>query len=279
MQKDENPSVSAPHLCNKTLFIQRIPFEATQEQLQAHFTEYGLVRSCFLVMNRENGRSKGVGYVQFVLEEDARKALSEKQKFQGKTLKLVLAIKKQEKTEAKVEVNKQVRKVAIKKKTEGISFLIESVGVSKASLLEKRLRRATHKPDTIDEIRPGMYRVTYKDADVKKKVLKLHKKNINDTCLSIYEEKTLKEHRLIVRNLAFDATLDDLREVLNTYGSILEINLPVKEDNTPKGFAFVQFLEKESASRAMLDLNGKKIGRRPVALDWCLSRDVDEKSK
>ncbi|KAF9290447.1 RNA recognition motif-containing protein [Linnemannia elongata] len=88
-----------------TLFVRGLPYEATSAQLEAFFSEVGPVRSCFVVLDRsaeqiaaespssEDNKSgiaaaaataakttpknKGFGFVQFVLPEDADKAINE----------------------------------------------------------------------------------------------------------------------------------------------------------------------------------------------------------
>jgi len=91
---DENTSKS-------TLFVRGLPYDATNEQLEAFFSEVGPVRSCFVVLDRsaeqntsdspdgagnKSGvdstnkaplKNKGYGFVQFVLPDDADKAINE----------------------------------------------------------------------------------------------------------------------------------------------------------------------------------------------------------
>ena len=84
-------------------------------------------------------------------------------------------------------------------------------------------------------------------------------------------------------------TEQDLRAAFIPYGPIHNITLPTVPSTSsshPKkrGFAFVWFLERKDAHKAMEGLNGKAIGSadakdkgkkegRPVAVDWALSKD------
>ncbi|KAG0262091.1 RNA recognition motif-containing protein [Actinomortierella ambigua] len=96
-------SAPAPVVDNKysksTLFVRGLPFEATSAQLEAFFGEIGPVRSCFVVLDKsaeqaaaesEDGEKKGIaaaapkavknkgfGFVQFVLPDDADRAIEE----------------------------------------------------------------------------------------------------------------------------------------------------------------------------------------------------------
>jgi len=45
--------------------------------------------------------------------------------------------------------------------------------------------------------------------------------------------------KLVVRNLAFQATKNDVRELFKHFGSIKNIRLPKKMDGKHRGFGFV----------------------------------------
>lgn len=77
--------------------------------------------------------------------------------------------------------------------------------------------------------------------------------------------------RLIIRNLPFDITEQDLRAVFLPYGPIYSIHIPMKElepkeegSSEPskpsgKGYAFVWMLSKKDAEKALEGANGKKV--------------------
>lgn len=94
---DKETEKKSSVLSKATLFVSTIPFETTSEDLEAFFSEVGPIRSCFIVNNKESGKSSGCGYVQYALAADAERAVTQlkKIKYQGKrTLKIALAIKK-----------------------------------------------------------------------------------------------------------------------------------------------------------------------------------------
>ncbi|KAJ9095327.1 hypothetical protein QFC21_005693 [Naganishia friedmannii] len=98
--------------------------------------------------------------------------------------------------------------------------------------------------------------------------------------------------RLIVRNLAWNVTEQELRTLFLPYGPILGINLPTVASKLPhtdptkpapppraRGFAFVWFLSKNDAEKAIEGMNGKEIKERSVAVDWALSKEKFEEAK
>ncbi len=93
--------------------------------------------------------------------------------------------------------------------------------------------------------------------------------------------------RLIIRNLAWNVTENDLRGLFLPFGPILGITLPTLPSNKAasddpskpapppraRGFAFVWFLAKADAEKAIEGCNGKELKERPMAVDWALSKE------
>ncbi|XP_073435337.1 RNA-binding protein 28 isoform X2 [Dendrobates tinctorius] len=82
-----------------------------------------------------------------------------------------------------------------------------------------------------------------------------------------------KKARLIVRNLSFKCSEEDLKAHFSTFGSVMEVNIPKKPDGKMRGFAFVQFKNMLEASKALKGTNMKSIKGRTVAVDWAVAKD------
>jgi len=105
-----------------TLFVRGLLHDATNDQLEAFFSEVGPVRSCFVVMENlpEDKKdiqrhNKGYGFVQYAIPEDATRAIEElkNKKFrEERILRMELALKKHTSTSDK--------KLAISKDQTGI---------------------------------------------------------------------------------------------------------------------------------------------------------------
>jgi len=59
------------------IFVARLDYGVTTEELNELFTEFGAVDSAKVVMDRETGRSKGFGFVEMGDAEAAKKAIEE----------------------------------------------------------------------------------------------------------------------------------------------------------------------------------------------------------
>ncbi|MCD6181889.1 MAG: RNA-binding protein [Candidatus Cloacimonetes bacterium] len=58
----------------KKLYIGNISWQASEEDLQELFSQYGQVESVRIITDRETGKSRGFGFVEM---EDAERAMAE----------------------------------------------------------------------------------------------------------------------------------------------------------------------------------------------------------
>ena len=76
----------------KKLYVGNLPYSVTEESLEALFSQCGPVESVVLIKDRETGRPKGFGFVEFVAQADAEKALElNGRDFEGRILKVNMA--------------------------------------------------------------------------------------------------------------------------------------------------------------------------------------------
>jgi RNA recognition motif-containing protein len=57
------------------LFVGSLAWATTDDNLKAHFDAAGNVVSARVVTDRESGRSRGFGFVEFENDDDAKKAI------------------------------------------------------------------------------------------------------------------------------------------------------------------------------------------------------------
>ena len=60
---------------------------------------------------------------------------------------------------------------------------------------------------------------------------------------------------MTVKNLAFEATENDVKELFKTYGALRKVRLPKKVNSQRhRGFGFVEFVSSEEAKNAFKSL-------------------------
>lgn len=83
--------------------------------------------------------------------------------------------------------------------------------------------------------------------------------------------------KLVVRNLAFEATKKDVQKLFGAAAQVKSVRLPKKMDGTTRGFAFVEFTSHQQAKLAKLALESAHLyGRRLVAEFAETAGDEDE---
>ena len=58
------------------LYVGNLPYNVTENDLQELFAQAGTVKSVALINDRDTGRSKGFGFVEYETNEDAQKAIT-----------------------------------------------------------------------------------------------------------------------------------------------------------------------------------------------------------
>ncbi len=59
----------------KKLYVGNLPYQVTSDELKSMFSEFGEIVDAVVIADRDSGRSKGFGFVEFSSEEDAKKAV------------------------------------------------------------------------------------------------------------------------------------------------------------------------------------------------------------
>jgi cold-inducible RNA-binding protein len=73
---------------------------------------------------------------------------------------------------------------------------------------------------------------------------------------------------IYVGNLTFDATEDQVRSLFEAYGPVDKVSIVTDRDTgQPRGFAFVEMMDDDSAGKAMEALNGTNLGGRNLTVN------------
>eukprot|EP00892_Ulva_mutabilis_P010171 jgi/Ulvmu1/7526/UM037_0070.1 len=76
------------------------------------------------------------------------------------------------------------------------------------------------------------------------------------------------ETKIMVRNLAFEATAKDVRQLMEAFGHVKTCRLPKKFDGSTRGFAFVEFATKGEAQMAVRSAHGAHLYGRRLLLEY-----------
>ncbi|KAE8226192.1 hypothetical protein CF319_g1185 [Tilletia indica] len=74
--------------------------------------------------------------------------------------------------------------------------------------------------------------------------------------------------KIIIKNLPFETTKKDVRELFAAQGQVRSVRLPKRIDNRPRGFAFVDFVSHREAEAAKEALKHTRLLGRHLVIGW-----------
>ena len=81
-------------------------------------------------------------------------------------------------------------------------------------------------------------------------------------------------NKLVVGNLSFNTTENDLNDAFAAFGTVTETNLMMdRATNRPRGFGFVTMGSAEEAQKAIEALNGKELDGRALTVNVAKPRE------
>ena len=81
--------------------------------------------------------------------------------------------------------------------------------------------------------------------------------------------------KLVVRNVAFQATQAELHALFSTFGSVKRVRIPKKMGGVHRGFAFVDFSTAQEARTAMASLTNTHLYGRHLVIEWAEEDETD----
>lgn len=93
--------------------------------------------------------------------------------------------------------------------------------------------------------------------------------NKSDNINSILNDpENSKNCTLLLKNIAFEATKEEIRDLVKQYGDLKSVRLPIRSDNRHKGYCFVDFMSNEQAKIAFSKLANTHFYGRKFIIDW-----------
>lgn len=280
MYSHRDPSIRKSGHAN--VFIKNLDTSIDNKALLDTFAAFGTVLSCKLAVD-SNGQSKGYGFVQFENEESAQNAIkrlngmliNDKQVYVG------LFVRRQERTQANGSpkfTNVYVKNLSETTTDEDLNKLFGTYGTitsvvvmrdangnsrcfgfvnfqspDAAAVAVEKLNGTTANDDKVLFVGRAQ-RKAERESELKAK--------FEQERISRYEK--LQGANLYLKNLDDDVNDEKLKELFSEFGTITSYKVMLDPQGHSKGSGFVAFSTPEEAARALNEMNGKMIGRRPL---------------
>ncbi|OMP01738.1 hypothetical protein CCACVL1_03012 [Corchorus capsularis] len=279
MYSHRDPSIRKTGYAN--VFIKNLDLSIDNKALHDTFAAFGNVLSCKVVTDN-SGQSKGFGYVQFESEEAAQHAIdrlngmliNDKQVYVGKH------IRRQERLPNMTPkfTNVYVKNLSEKTTDEDLKEVFEAYGTITSAVVMTDQNgksrgfgfvnfQSTDAAAVAVENLNGIVnddKVWYVGRAQRKAEREAElKAKFEQERISRYEK--LQAANLYLKNLddSIDTT-DKLRELFSEFGTITSCKIMLDPHGVSKGSGFVAFSAPEEATKALAEMNGKMIGKKPL---------------
>ncbi|XP_058806860.1 RNA-binding protein 28-like isoform X2 [Phymastichus coffea] len=236
------------------IIIRNLSFKTTEAELRNLYRSFGEIEEVKL-LKRPDGKLVGCGFIQFRNLEDASKAIfkTNKSEFLGRTISTEWAIPKSQfsenlKREKPVPDEVNVEAEQINGPEEGDTF-VENCGLEKVNQRIKKKKTEAFSNKNKNALSKAEQRKLYK------------------------LKKRQKRSRIVIRNLPFTITEEQLKEHFSKYGNIEEIKMLKKPNRKATGCCFLQFDRVQSAAQAIHHENLKTPFGRAMVVDWAIAKD------
>lgn len=268
------------------LFLRNLCFDATEDDLDAAFSRFGPIAETHIPKD-ESGRSRGFGYVTFMIPEHAVVAISkmDMQIFQGRLLHVMPALEKEEpnggvegdgrdgsgvKAQSSFKAKKEAERKEQANDTRSwnalfvrgdaaVGAVAEQLGMGKGDLLLG---------DGEQDKTSAAVRMALSETRViaeTKKFLAEEGVDVDLLEQGVRDPSSVKRSKdtFLVKNLPAETDKAQVRQLFAKYGDVVKFVLPPS-----KTMALVQFFEPKNAKRAFKGMAYKRYKRVPIYLEW-----------
>ncbi|KAF9522621.1 hypothetical protein CPB83DRAFT_864175 [Crepidotus variabilis] len=81
--------------------------------------------------------------------------------------------------------------------------------------------------------------------------------------------------KMLVKNVPFEATRKDIRDLFGSHGHLKSVRLPKRFDSRSRGFAFLEFVSRHEAENAYAALKHTHLLGRHLVLEWAEEAEQD----
>ncbi|KAL2232082.1 UNVERIFIED_CONTAM: Polyadenylate-binding protein 3 [Sesamum indicum] len=279
MFSHRDPSLRKSGYAN--LFIKNLDPSIDHKALYETFSAFGNVLSCKVAVDT-NENSKGYGFVQFDKEEAAQTAIkrlngmliNDKQVYVG------TFVRRQERNQAKGSprfTNVYVKNLSESTTEENLKKMFEKFGPITSAVIMKDPNGRSRcfgfiNFETFDAAAAAVENLNGSSLDDKVLYVgKAEKKAEREAELKAKFERErssrfekLKGANLYLKNLEDSISDEKLKELFSEFGTITSCKLMRDPNGVSKGAGFVAFSTPEEATKALNEMNGKMIGRKPL---------------
>lgn len=284
---------------NTTLIVKNLHYHSNETELREMFQSFGEIERFVMPSTH------AMAIIQFQNAEDSQRAFRNLAYKKYKSVPLYLEWAPKDLLTQPIQNSQQKEKedeseeIGVTLYVKNLSFSTKDSDLAKhfdiaaseigGQLRSARVARKTHSNGTIVSAGFGFVELNSESVaqhvlqKLQDSVLDGHKLQIRRStrCLTKNAKPPSNEEndettKLIVKNLAFESTREDVLQLFHPYGQISHCRLPKRFDGRHRGFAFLEFVTKEQAKNAKERISGTHLYGRRLKIEFADSEQSIE---
>ena len=280
-QNDDDDKSPLTEFSSDRLFVRNLPFNTTEDEVKKVFTPFGKIVDCHLPVDDSN-RNKGFAFVKFAQSKDATEAkLSlDGSSFQGRLIHVLPA--RPERDNNVEETSYEEAESTHKKKME----IERQKGASESStgwssnyirgdaVVDNLANRFQMDKGTMLNLKDGLssgnaaVRLALGETQVLQENREFFEKHgiqmdTLESSSSVKDSIKRSNSMILVKNLPYDTTVDELTKMFLAFGGDANILLPPS-----RTIALIDFKNSNDAKKTFRKLSYKRFKHVPLYLEW-----------
>ncbi|KAF5189449.1 Polyadenylate-binding protein [Thalictrum thalictroides] len=279
MFSHRDPSIRKSGYAN--VYIKNLDSSIDNKALYDTFVAFGTVLSC-KVATDSNGQSKGYGFVQFDQEEAAQNAIKrlDQMNMNDKKVSVCPYIRKQERDRARSPkfTNVYVKNLSENVTEDYLKKVFGAYGTTDSVFVAKDDKSGHSKgfgfvnfvsadaaASAIENLNGSSHfdKVWYVGRAQRKSEREAELRTKFEQERNVRYEK-LQGANLYLKNLDDNVNDEKLKELFSEFGTITSCKVMLDPQGQSRGSGFVAFSSPEDATKAVTEMNGKMIGKKPL---------------
>lgn len=268
------------------LFVRNLPFTTTEEELMEVFSQVGVVLSAHIPVD-DTKKNKGYGFVTFQNKRDAKVAMErmDGEDFQGRLIHILPAKASTNQGESG-NMNasyKDQKALARQKEAESNTKSWQSSILRGDAVVDNLSDRLNISKGDVLDVKDGIssgnaaVRLALGETHIIAENREFFMKHGVDVTLTEKDSVKRSKSTILVKNLPFDTSLEDLTKVFHAIGGDHPSQILLPPSKTA---ALVEYGHANDARRAFRRLAYKKFKHIPLYLEWApLSEEAREQNQ
>ncbi|EKX44674.1 hypothetical protein GUITHDRAFT_109452 [Guillardia theta CCMP2712] len=248
------------------LFVRNLPYSTSEEELTAFFSKFGELSEVHICIHNITKEPTGMAFILFLIPSDADKQAKQRRKEEEEQKKLEAG---KDGSSYKAKKKEQQKKTSASSHNWNMLFM-RSDTVAEAIANKHQMDKAQlldHESSSSMAVRMALGETHIIETTKSD----LRENGVNVSCLEVAWNLFLVEKKprdrsntaMLVKNIPFSTTLQELRELFERFGDVSHAVLP-----KTKTMAIVDFTHPSEARKAFKSLAYSQFKHQPIYLEW-----------